>query len=104
VEQTNWIWRKNLVPFISLLGAVLRCPFDDDDVSAIEAGIQGTDDEANRWFAYQLGDARHAALRLAQCGGGDEVMIGVEFQGSAEAVETLFLVAQTYELSPRGRR
>lgn len=102
---TNWINRANLVPFLSLLGRVLPCRYrvDDSDAAALELGLRDTDDDEDRWFTYQLGDGPgRVGFRMAQCVGGDELMVEVEHAGSEDVVQALFLAAQSYTLLPSG--
>lgn len=77
----GWIWTDNLRPLFAELAQLVGYQFDDSDWLAIEHGVQGTDSEAGRWFAYPVGSI---VVSLALEPGADE-MVQVRVDGAADS-------------------
>ncbi|ALV49025.1 hypothetical protein ACH4UX_23795 [Streptomyces althioticus] len=75
----GWIWGRNLHAFLLLLSHYAGYDFDDTDWGTVEAGVQGTDDEASdRWYSYPLvGTSATLSVALARAVCGEEVSVSV---------------------------
>ncbi|MGW0818307.1 hypothetical protein ACWD00_34745 [Streptomyces viridiviolaceus] len=82
----GWIWGRNLRTFLELLSRYAGYAFEETDWETIEAGVQGTEDEApNGWYVYPLvGTSATLEVVLAQAVGGEEVSVSVTGAGTPE--------------------
>ncbi len=76
--MTDWVFAENLRPFLQSIGWFVGYDLDPDDWTAICHGIESTDQEADRWFDYELAGQQRAALWLALDPGTSVVHVRVE--------------------------
>jgi len=93
-----WIFDENLRPWLEIVATIVGYNFDGLDWDAIQAGIDATDAERDRWFEYPFGDAR---VVLARDIGSSVVMARLSgAEDLSDKVELAALIANTYRLVP----
>ena len=98
---SNWVYADNLRPFLLTLGWFVGYAFDDDGWSAIRFGVEGTDEEADRWFDYKFEGKSSARFRLAVDPGTSVVHARVEVPAVAEPkVEAALSIFQHFRVQP----
>jgi hypothetical protein len=64
--HSTWIRPENLAVVCEHLARLVGTNFDSDDLAGVLAGLEGTNDEENRWFDYALRGEFSISLTLAQ--------------------------------------
>ncbi len=54
IAMCDWVLDSNLRSYLTSLSWLVRYSFDDDDWTAVQAGLASADAEASRWFDYTL--------------------------------------------------
>lgn len=82
----GWVWEQNVERLLRHLAQYAGYGFDDSDWSAVETGLQPTDEEQGLWFDYPLVGERHLAVHLARNTGA--VPVSVRVTGDLDEVLT----------------
>jgi hypothetical protein len=82
----GWVWRENLVPFLTMTADLARYELDQSDVDAVMAGVSqsSAEEDDEHWFTHAFGSDPHVQLGFAQSRDGDEVLIDAEFDERGE--------------------
>lgn len=98
-----WIFQKNLYSTLLILSEVIGYDIDDDDFNAIDYGLQGTSDEKNIWWYYQLIGDHTIYLQLAKDEENtDIVFIQLTFEEQlSKQVNLVIFVVQEFDLKYR---
>ncbi len=97
----DWVFADNLRAFLMALSWFLGHPFDDDNWTASHHGVEGTDEEAGRWFDYEFTGEHTARLRLAADRGTSVIHVRVEVPATAEPkVEAAISIFQHFRVRP----
>ena len=88
INEAGWIYAENLLHCLTLVAGEAAVNFDEDDWIAIEAGLEGTSDTADRWFDYKLATSNYQVdLQLSKDDGDDSTGIThVRFKGLPDEV------------------
>jgi hypothetical protein len=96
----NWIFEKNLKPFVEIVSRYASYQFDADDWIGISSGIAETDQERDRWFDYDFTAGRPVRLRFARDPGSSVLFIRASCDLETEKkIELLFDILSEYLLS-----
>jgi hypothetical protein len=105
----GWIFAENLQPFIELLAFLAGYALYDDEYEwvAIEDGIQDTDADAGKWYAYTLAGTRPLALQVARNIGSNVVSVQVTSDTAVGAdlaaqLSLLVQLCQHYSIARHG--
>ncbi|HVS38898.1 MAG TPA: hypothetical protein VMS17_25295 [Gemmataceae bacterium] len=98
----DWIFEDNLLPFLTILAAVVRYDFIRDEWSAVRFGVVETDEENGRWYDYEFAGNQRAAFRLARSVGSSVIHLELESDSDTELrMEVAVQIAQRYLLCDR---
>jgi len=62
----SWIFKYNLRSFLEMLGWIASYSPSDGDLDVISAGVDGTNDEREKWFSYEFkGEKRKIEFQVA---------------------------------------
>lgn len=62
----GWVWEANVIRLMRHLSRMVAYEFDDLDQGAVEQGVQGSDADLDRWYAYPLVGERQLNIELAR--------------------------------------
>jgi hypothetical protein len=78
VTATGWVWESNVHPLLRVLSGYVGYGFDVTDWEVISLGLEETDDQdASRWYSYELTGVAPVGLQMARCLGDGIVMLRV---------------------------
>lgn len=80
-----WVLEENLLPFLTTIGWIVGYTFDQDDWTAISNGIGETDQEADRWYEYEMAGRRRLKLAIARDPGSSVVFVRVQTEAVLES-------------------
>jgi len=103
-ESSNWIFERNLRPFVEMVARLADYSFDANDWIAVSHGVRDTDQEADRWFTYSFEGAGQLQLEAAIDPGTSVVHVrvrgGDHLAGELQAqLDLLIDVCQTYTVT-----
>jgi hypothetical protein len=98
----DWIFDDTVKPFVAMAAVYTHCTLDEDDWTAVEQGVQDSDEDEGKWFYFYLEGTEPLYLELARSPGSRVVL--VRARGNAalgHELQVLMDVCQTYRLSSR---
>jgi hypothetical protein len=63
--EATWIHRSSLDALLEYLAGLVSYRWDPSDEEAVAAGIADTNDEASRWFRYEIRGVPELVVELA---------------------------------------
>ncbi len=100
---SGWIFEDNLQAFVLAIAQFAGYTFGDRDWQAVIYGIEGSDEEAGRWFDYDLPGLHCIRFWLASDPGTTVIHARVEAPAAVEPkVEAALLIFQCFHLKADG--
>jgi hypothetical protein len=98
----DWIFDDTVKPFIAMAAFYAHCTLDDDDWTAVEQGVQASDEDKGNWYYFYLEGTEPLYLELARSPGSRVVLVRARGnEALARELQVLIDVGQTYRLSSR---
>jgi hypothetical protein len=85
-EVTGWVWESNVEATLRHLSHVVGYALDDLDLQALQTGVETTDAEVDKWYAYPLVGDPPVDVHLARNPGAAPVNVRVT--GDLDEVRT----------------
>lgn len=97
----SWVFLDALKPFVEMAALFAHCTMDDDDWTAIQYGVQDSDEDEGKWFYYYLEGTEPLYLELARAQGSDVIIVVARGnEALSRELQVIFFVCQSYQLSP----